>query len=63
MKRALLIVFLCLFPVTAFAQAQIAFDAESYNFGTVSHEDMLEHVFEFTNAGDQELVIERVVPS
>jgi len=62
MKRILLPVFLLLFPAVSFSQPSIVFDSEKYNFGSVS-EYMLEHTFNFTNAGDEELIIERVVPS
>ncbi len=41
-------------PVARFAQVE-------QDFGTVADKDMIEHVFEFTNAGDSDLVIEKVV--
>ena len=52
-----------LFPVLACAQPSIVFDNERYDFGTVSNVDTIEHIFEFTNAGDQELVIDKLSPS
>ena len=61
MKRTVLSVFFLLFlPALAFAQPAIHFDEVSYDFGTVGQEDTVRHFFEFTNTGDQELVIEKV---
>jgi hypothetical protein len=60
MKRIVLsISFLLLLPALSFAQPAIRFDEVSYDFGAVGQEDTVKHVFEFTNTGDQELVIEK----
>lgn len=60
MKRLVLsISFLLLLPALSFAQPAIRFDEVSYDFGTVGQEETVKHVFEFTNTGDQELVIEK----
>jgi hypothetical protein len=60
MNRIVLsISFLLLLPALSFAQSTIRFDEVSYDFGTVGQEDTVKHVFEFTNTGDQELVIEK----
>jgi hypothetical protein len=39
------------------------FDEEAYDFGPVSDVDTIEHIFEFTNTGDKELLIEKVIAS
>jgi len=64
MKRFVLSVFFLLL-VSSFSHAQpvISFNHLSHDFATVGQEDKVEHVFEFANAGDQELVIEKVVAS
>jgi len=49
-----------LLPVISYAQSSIAFDSEEHDFGTVAPVDTIEHVFEFTNAGDQDLLIEKL---
>jgi uncharacterized protein DUF1573 len=63
MKKIVLLVIFILFPAISYAQPSIAFDAENYDFGTVSQGDLIEHTFELTNSGDKELVIEKLVPS
>ena len=63
MKRIILTVLFLLFPLLAYAQPSIVFDAETYDFGPVSDVDTIEHIFEFTNTGDKELIIEKVVAS
>ena len=59
MNKVLLIFFLVLIPVAVFAQPAIEFETESYDFGKVDS-FTVEHVFEFTNTGDEELLIEKV---
>jgi len=49
-----------LLPVISYAQPSIAFDSEEHDFGTVAPVDTIEHVFEFTNTGDQDLLIEKL---
>jgi hypothetical protein len=63
MKKIILLVFLFLFPAISYAQPSIAFDEENYDFGTMPQRDSIEHTFEFTNTGDKELIIEKLVPS
>ena len=63
MKKVILLAILLLFPAISYAQPSIAFDAENYDFGAVTRGDSIEHTFEFTNSGDKELVIEKLVPS
>lgn len=63
MKKFFLIGFLLLFPVMSYAQPSIVFDAENYDLGTVAQNNEIEHTFSFTNEGDKELVIEKLIPS
>lgn len=58
----ILILFLFL-PSVSSAQPVIDFASESYDAGIVSQGDIIEHTFEFTNEGDEELIIEKVTPS
>lgn len=61
MKEDILSVFfLLILPALSSAQPSIVFNEVIHDFGTVTQEDAVKHVFEFTNAGDQELVIEKV---
>ena len=59
----ILLAFLLLLPAISYAEPSMVFDAENYDFGTVAQGETLEHTFAFTNTGDKELVIEKVVPS
>lgn len=64
MKKLLLIlVFLFFLPAVSYAQPSIVFDAETHDFGTVTKGNVLEHTFAVTNAGDEELIIEKLIPS
>jgi hypothetical protein len=63
MRKIVLIAFLLLFPAISHAQPSIAFDAETHDFGTVTAGETIEHVFQVRNAGDKELIIEKLVPS
>ena len=63
MKRIVLTLLLVLFPLLAYAQPSIVFDSETYDFGPVSDVDTIEHIFEFTNTGDKELLIDKVIAS
>lgn len=62
MKRALVILLL-LFPALAFAQPSLEFINISHDGGVVKEGTALQHVFEFKNSGDMELIINRLVPS
>jgi len=52
--------FLLFIASSSYAQPAISFDQLNYDFATIRQEDQVEHVFEFANTGDQELVIERL---
>lgn len=62
MRKIILLIFLFLLPSVSYAQPSIVFDSENYDFGTVQG-DSIEHTFDFTNAGDKELTIGKLVPS
>jgi hypothetical protein len=63
MKNILLIIALILIPVEVFCQPVIKFENEKYNFGKVTSAENLECVFEFTNAGMEDLIIDSLIPS
>ena len=64
MRRVILFIFLTIFiPSVSFAQPVIEFVSESYNAGTVTQGDIVEYNFEFSNKGDENLVIEKVTSS
>jgi hypothetical protein len=58
-----LLIFLLLCPVLAYAQPAISFDSQSYDFGTVPQGNSIEHIFQVSNTGSEELVIRKLVPS
>jgi len=62
MKYFFLMIFLLSFPAICFSQPSIKFDSEKYNFGEVL-DGVIEHTFEFTNSGTEDLIIEDIVPS
>lgn len=51
---------LLLIASSSYAQPAISFSQLNYDFATIWQEDQVEHVFEFTNTGDQELVIDKL---
>ena len=69
MKKMFLSVFISVFillvaSVVSNAQPAIYFEKLEDDLGTITQkEDRVEHVFEFANRGDQELLIEKLVPS
>lgn len=63
MKKSVILILLLLIPVLCYAHASITFNSEEYDFGTVAEGSSIEHVFEFTNTGDQDLVIEKLTSS
>ncbi|MEW6571246.1 MAG: DUF1573 domain-containing protein [Nitrospirota bacterium] len=63
MKRIVIIIFFLFFLTSlSHAQPSIVFDSEKHNFGRVS-DHKLSHIFSFTNDGDEELIIDKIVPS
>ncbi len=63
MRKIFLLAFLFIFPAISYSQPSITFDTENYDFGTIAPSDAIEHSFDFTNTGDEDLVIEKLVPS
>jgi hypothetical protein len=64
MNKIVLPIFIFLLvPALSYAAPAINFNEISYDFGDVRQGDRAEHVFEFGNNGDQELVIEKVTSS
>jgi Protein of unknown function (DUF1573) len=64
MRKTLLGIFLLLFlSAPSFAQPVIHFEEMRHDFGAVGQGETVRHFFEFTNAGDRELVIEKVSAS
>ena len=59
MKTALLLLF-ALVAAPAYAQGQMAFETESYEFGTFDEGEIVTHTFAFTNAGDAPLTLTEV---
>lgn len=59
MKNMMLFM-IALFPLMAWAEPAIEFTAEQYDFGSVAQGGILEHVFEFRNAGTDDLIIKGV---
>ena len=56
-------IFIIFLPAVSFAQPAIEFASENYNAGTIKQGDIIEHTFEFTNNGDEDLLIEKVTSS
>ncbi len=63
MRKIFLLAFLFLLPAISYSQPSIIFDTENYDFGTVAQSDTIEHTFDFTNTGDEELAIKNLVSS
>jgi len=61
MKNVIILIML-LCPSLAFAQPSIRFDGEAHDFGVVAQGN-IEHVFEFENAGTEDLEIGPLKPS
>ncbi len=65
MKKMFLSLFILLAASgVSFAQPVIYFERLEEDLGTITQKgDRVEHVFEFDNRGDQDLLIEKLVPS
>jgi hypothetical protein len=64
MKTVILPVFILFFVASySSAQPEISFTQITYDFATIGQQDQVEHVFEFANTGDQELVIDELLAS
>jgi hypothetical protein len=51
---------LCLFTSFAFASPDLQVETPTFNFGEIYQGDKVPHVFEFTNQGEDPLIIDRV---
>ena len=47
----------------SYAQPAISFSQLNFDFATIGQEDQVEHVFGFTNTGDQDLAIDKLQAS
>ncbi len=63
MKKFVLLILFVLFPAICYAQPSIVFDVENRDLGALPDTDLIEYTFEFTNAGDQELVVDKLITS
>ena len=63
MKNQLLTILLISITIFSFGQAKISFNQPRHDFGYVSEGTKAKHIFEFTNSGNDTLVISRVQPS
>jgi hypothetical protein len=63
MKNSILLAILLIFPAVSYAQPSITFEAVQHDFGTIEKGDILEYTFEFSNSGDQDLIIQKLVAS
>lgn len=61
MKKIFILAILLLYPVISYSQPSIVFDEEIYDFGKITPGHEIEHTFEFKNAGDQDLRIEKLL--
>jgi len=63
MKTIFLFIFFLFYPAVSFSQPSIVFEKERHDFGKIAYTKILEYTFEFINAGDEDLVIDQLVPS
>ena len=54
---------LILLPVVSAAQPAIEFTSMKHSFGVIGSDRKAEHFFEFSNKGDQDLIVEKVTAS
>jgi hypothetical protein len=70
MNRFVIVVLIMAFAVPVLAQSAqkvkgpvLTLEKSSYDFGDISQGEIVEHVFKFTNTGDEPLLITNVVAS
>ena len=63
MNKSLFAVLILFLPSLACAQPVIQFSAEMHDFGKVLQGEQLEYSFEFTNRGDDDLVVMNLTTS
>ena len=54
---------IALMPHYASAMPSISFVSDTHDFGEVDEGTPLEYSFEFTNSGDEELIVDKIVPT
>ncbi len=62
LNKLFVVLILCL-PSLAYGHPSIEFVSETHDFGHVMQGEQLEYIFEFTNTGTDELVIEKIESS
>ncbi len=63
MIYVILILCVVFFLSAGLAQPSIAFDGETWDFGSVASSVTVEHTFEVKNTGDEDLIIDKLIPS
>jgi hypothetical protein len=64
MHKLILMAFMFLYlPAFSYAQPAIHFNEVRHDFGKISQDDKIEYIFEFSNTGNQPLIIEKISPS
>ena len=64
MYKLILTVLMFLYmPAFSFAQPAIHFNEVRHDFGKISQDNNIEYEFEFSNTGNQPLIIEKISPS
>lgn len=63
MIRIILLLFILSLPSVAYPQPSISFNELKYDFGVISQDEKAGHIFEFTNNGDKDLIVEKVTAS
>ena len=63
MRTMLILMWLLLLPSFSHAGASISFVNEVRDFGTVRKGELLEATFDFSNTGNEDLIISRLTPS
>ncbi len=61
--KRLFVALILLLPSLAYGEPSIEFVNETHDFGHVLQGEQLEYIFEFTNTGTDELVIEKIESS
>jgi hypothetical protein len=63
MRIIFIVIFLFFLPEFCFSQPSIVFDKEKHDAGFIQYRDTIQHTFKFTNAGDEDLIIEELLIS
>ncbi|HAM53176.1 MAG TPA: hypothetical protein DCP92_21675 [Nitrospiraceae bacterium] len=61
--KLVIVTLIVLLPALVYAQPSIVFESETHDFGVVEQGAQLEHVFDFVNSGNEDLVISKLMPS